>query len=1029
MAFSHPDISSKSLNFGALRTLICQAFFDAKNTAYSRSAVDIRHPFQSAPTKSQRRILGWRNVQKNRALLAKPLTGSVVTRENRMRSSHLFRGCCSRMLFCSAISLGAITSQAASVESTTLIPVGKGIQAATSYYNDVSLPLYYLPPSRNERGEDGREGPENPPIRHPHVDEADPVIQNQFGNGTFAPVPAMPAPIMNFNGINYAGGGSIGAPPDPNGEVGTTQYVQMVNEALQVFNKTTGASMLGPIAISSIWSGFGGACELGGAGDPVVLFDQLANRWLVSQFASASGGPPLTDECIAISTSSDATGTWARYGFHLGSNLFDYPHLGVWPDGYYMSMNIYNAAGTAFLGPQAFAFSRNAMLAGTIATVITPGITGGPGERPFLPADLDGSTPPPVGAPAPFIGYPGAGGYKTFRFHADFATPANSTFTLAGTPAAAGFTQLCPDTRYCVPQGGTTNTLDAVADRLMFRVAYRNFGDHEALIGNFSVKANDVAGIRWFEMRNATSGAPTIYQEGTYQPDTDWRWMGSAAMDFVGNIAIGYSVSSGTIKPQLRYTGRLAGDPLNLLPQGEEHLFDGAGAQTGTLNRWGDYSDLTIDPVDDCTFWYTNQYLPADGTFNWATRIGSFKFPNCLLAPGFSLAATPAVRSVCAGTVANYSVNVGSILGFTNPVALAATGNPSPATFSPNPVNPGNASGMQVGTVSVATGTYPIQINGTASSASNRNTSVGLNVFASFPSTAAPQTPANGAINQPLRPTFTWTATNAETYTIEIVTTFSQPVFSATVTGNSATPNIDLAPNTQYNWRVRALNPCGESFNTPTVFTFTTMPPPGICWVGTSPTNIFSYDFESGPNGWTSSGTGNTWALSAAQPHAGLQSFFAANPATVSDQRLVSPPIVLPNGQLPMTLQFWHRRFMEIDATAGCFDGGILEVSTDAGATFTQIPTTKLMTDPYTGAINTGFGNPLAGLQAWCSAAVVPYRNSVVDISAYQGQTARFRYRLGSDSSDGREGWYIDDVKVQSCISDLIFRNGFDSSP
>ena len=948
-----------------------------------------------------------------------------------MRSNHLRTGFQARLFFCTAISVGAVSAQAASVDSTTLIPVGNGIQAATSYYNDVSLPLYYLPPADSDGGE-GREGPKNPPVRLPHVDHADPVIQNQFGASTFAPIPGMPAPIMNFNGMGVgAGGAGSVAPPDTNGEVGTTQYVQMVNKALQVFNKSTGASVLGPVSISSIWAGFGGACTVGGAGDPVVLFDQLANRWLISQFASVNGSAPITDQCIAISTTSDATGTWARYGFHLGSNFFDYPHLGVWPDGYYMAMNVFNSGATAFLGPQAFVFDRAAMLTGATATVITPGITGGANEETFLPADLDGSMLPPAGAPAPFIEYPGAGSYKTFRFHADFTTPANSTFTLAGTPAAAGFTQLCPGNRNCVPQGTTTNKLDGVADRLMFRVAYRNYGDHESMVGNFSVSANAVAGIRWFEMRNATSGTPTIYQEGTYQPDTDWRWMGSAAMDFVGNMAIGYSTSSATITPQLRYTGRLAGDPLNTLPQGETHLFDGPGAQTGTLNRWGDYSDLTVDPVDDCTFWYTNEYLPANGTFNWATRIGSFKFPNCSLAPGFTLAATPADLSVCAATPANYSVNVGSVQAFIAPVTLAASGNPGPATFSPQPVVPGNVSAMQVNTTGVPAGTYPIQINGTATGASNQSVTVNLTVFTTIPSTPAPQTPANAATNQPLRPVFTWTGTNTATYTLEVSTdaAFSSIAYTATVTGTTATPNIDLASNTQYYWRVTALNPCGAAAGSPTVFAFTTMAQPGDCSIGTSPANTYSYGFESGANGWTSGGTASTWALSAAQPHSGTMSFFAADPASISDQQLVSPPIVLPTGQLPLTLQFWHRRFMEISGTTACFDGGLLEVSTDAGGTFTQIPSANLLNDPYTGAIATNFSNPLAGKQAWCSAAVVPYLNSIVDISAYQGQTAQFRFRLGSDSSVGKEGWFIDDVKVQSCSSDLLFRNGFDSTP
>jgi hypothetical protein len=296
-----------------------------------------------------------------------------------------------------------------------------------------------------------------------------------------------------------------------------------------------------------------------------------------------------------------------------------------------MSMNVFNSAGTSFLGPQPFAFDRSKMLAGQSATVISPvGPLGGTVD-PFLPADLDGSILPPAGAPNSFVGFPGNGRYTTYHFHVDFATPGNSTWTTFATPTAAGFTALCALTRACVPQSGVTSSsyLDAIADRLMFRLAYRNFGDHESLVGNYTVSSGGVAGVRWFELRNVTSGPETVYQESTYQPDTTWRWMGSAAMDQSGNLAVGFSASSSSIFPQIRYAGRLASDPLNTLGQGEAHLFDGTGSQTGTGNRWGDYSDLTVDPVDDCTFWYTTEYYASTSQFNWRTRIGSFKFPTC----------------------------------------------------------------------------------------------------------------------------------------------------------------------------------------------------------------------------------------------------------------------------------------------------------------------------------------------------------------------------------------------------------------
>jgi hypothetical protein len=499
------------------------------------------------------------------------------------------------------------------------------VQVGGTVHHDVSPPLREMR-QLLVRPQVDREANPNPRVPNNHKDSPDTVVQGPAS--TLGPQIELAAPLTSFDGIAYPGVGCNCAPPDTNGEIGPTQYVQMVNEGFQVFSKT-GTSLLGPSGISTLWQGFGGPCETAGDGDPVVMYDQLADRWVISQFAGSS---VPTEECIAVSTSGDATGSYFRYQFHLGTNFFDYPHLGVWPDGYYMAMNVFNSAGTAFLGPQAFAFDRAKMLNGQAATFVSPGITGGSGEDVFLPADLEGSTLPPAGAPAIFVEFPGNGTYKTWRFHADFTTPANTTFTLAGAPAAAGFTTLCPTTRSCVPQLGTTTKVDGIGDRLMFRLTYRKFADHESVVGNHSVSSGGVAGIRWFELRQVT-GNPIVFQQGTYQPDSTWRWMGSAAMDGQGNIALGYSASSGSINPQIRYTGRLAGDPLGTLPQGEATLHAGTGSQTtylgSPLTRWGDYSELSVDPVDDCTFWYTQEYLQSNGAFNWRTRIGSFSLPGC----------------------------------------------------------------------------------------------------------------------------------------------------------------------------------------------------------------------------------------------------------------------------------------------------------------------------------------------------------------------------------------------------------------
>jgi N-acetylneuraminic acid mutarotase len=496
-----------------------------------------------------------------------------------------------------------------------------------SYKNAISPPVRRLGPSHGNGQPQVR--PELPSlfIGKPLRQADDPVVQSTM------PTTAMPSPILNFEGIPFPGVVCNCAPPDTNGEVGLTQYVQIVNEGFQVFNKTTGVEEGPAVAISSLWTGFGGLCEFNGFGDPTVNYDQFANRWVITQFAGA--GLPITDQCIAVSTSSDAMGTYAVYGFHMTDDFYDYPKFGVWPDAYYASANIFNASGTAFLGPQAFAFDRDAMLVGDPATFIAAP-RGAPSDDSYMPADVDGLVGPPAGAPNPYVSIGVLPTWPVHRFHVDFDNPGASTFDLAGTLTPAAFTPLFQN----VPQLGTGDTLDSLADRGMFRNAYRNFGDHEALVGNITVSSGGVAGVRWFEVDNVTSGTPSFTQQGTYQPDSTWRWMGSVAMDGNSNLSLGYSASSASINPQIRYAGRLAGDPPGTLGQAEEHLFDGTGSQLDTVSRWGDYSDMTVDPVDDCTFWYTQEYYETTSAFNWRTRIGNFKYPTCTAAPTGTLEGT-----------------------------------------------------------------------------------------------------------------------------------------------------------------------------------------------------------------------------------------------------------------------------------------------------------------------------------------------------------------------------------------------------
>lgn len=424
---------------------------------------------------------------------------------------------------------------------------------------------------------------------------------------------------INIEGIDADGSRSV---PDTDGAVGATQYVQWVNLSFSVFDKSSGALLYGPAAGNTLWTGFGGPCETSNDGDIVVDYDKIANVWVMSQHAYANSGAPFY-LCIAVSTSSDATGTWNRYAVSLPNYFPDYPKLAVWPDAYYVSINEQNPITFGNLGALVCALDRQSMLLG---------VTPSPSQcfqlpvayQSLLPSDLDGATLPPSGAPNYFLNL-GSNSLNLWKFHVDWKTPANTTFTGPIAIPVSVFTKACGGSSTCVPQLGTTTLLDGIGDRLMFRVGYRHFADgHESLVASHSV--SPPSGIRWYEIQNP-GGTPEVFQQATFAPDSSWRWMPSIAMDQMGDIAVGYSVSSSTMLPAIRYTGRLQSDPLNTM-QSENSIIEGTGFQQGS-NRWGDYSAMTIDPSDDCTFYYTNEYQAQNGSSNWHTRIASFKFPSC----------------------------------------------------------------------------------------------------------------------------------------------------------------------------------------------------------------------------------------------------------------------------------------------------------------------------------------------------------------------------------------------------------------
>ncbi|MBI5305242.1 MAG: hypothetical protein HY868_24135 [Chloroflexi bacterium] len=443
---------------------------------------------------------------------------------------------------------------------------------------------------------------------------------------------AATSPLRSFKGLDRVNWGA-GWPSDPNGDVGPNHYIQMVNTSVGIYAKD--GTQLAAFRLNTFFSNAPAPCNTSNRGDVIVLYDASVDRWIVSDFAwtNIDNGPYY--ECIAVSKTGDpVSGGWWQYALLAHSSfLNDYPKLGVWRDGIYMSANLFDIFGGGAFGIdegiRVWALNRNELINGSTLNAVYFDLA--PGYNTLLPANVRGAMPP-GGTPEFFATIRESNAFVFWKFAADWNTPLNSTFTGPITRTVADFVMPCgAATIYaCVPQLNGEG-LDGLGDRLMMQLQYRNIAGTESLWANHTVAADanvgTPTGIRWYEIRDP-NGAASVYQQSTFQPDSNYRWMGGLAVDQFGNMALGYSVSSASMYPAIRYTGRLASDPLNTLTQGEISLIDGTGAQINGFNRWGDYSAMTVDPVDDCTFWYTNQYYETTSNL-WQTRIGSFMLPGC----------------------------------------------------------------------------------------------------------------------------------------------------------------------------------------------------------------------------------------------------------------------------------------------------------------------------------------------------------------------------------------------------------------
>lgn len=867
-------------------------------------------------------------------------------------------------------------------------------------------------------------------------------------------------PLQNFDGPDADTGAPLFGvrfiPPDTNAAVGPNHVVAMTNMGMRVYDKA-GTPLSAQFRMSQLIPGIANATD--DDGDPIVVYDQLADRWILSQF-NLRVTNNSTHMHVAISTTGDPAGTYFAYDFLLTANRpGDYPHMGVWPDGYYIATNDFSfpVFSNPFQGAGLYALERSKMITGDptakIVAFNTNNLHGG-----MLPSNLQGFAPPPVGTPNLFFEldadeFGGVDAIRSFAFDVDFATPALSTLTPGPDIPVAPF-----DARSNrVQQPAPGENLDAIADRLMHALNFRVLpGGIQSLVLNWTVNVSGVnptsamnfqGGVRWMELRrNDGTGAVTINQQATYAPGagvTTGRdlWMSSVAQDGEGNIALAASATGPGPNPPAQnptaiYTGRLAADPLNTLPQGEVDAFSAVpkGVQiSNSFNRWGDYSSLFVDPADDCTFWGAFEYVDTpNAAFDWNTRIFSFKVnSSCVTAP----------RGTIMGTITNCDTG--------QPILDAVI--TSPEGFA----RQSNAAGQF--SMTVAPGTYTITISGPAGAGfgtCTQTVSVPANGTATTNCCLTPSAilvsagatlvtenciPANAVLDPNETVTISFCVLNTGgANTTNLVGTL-QNTGGVTAASGPQTYGVVVSgdPSVCRNFTFTANGVCGSTVTASIQFqdgaidlgnltyTFTlgvlnvvftenfdgvTEPALPAGWVSTS-TNL---DADCTPGG-PLCGLGSNWAtIATGAVDTAPQAAFHDDPSCVTDNTLDTPNINITSAAAQVTF----RNNFIVENT---FDGGVLEVSSPNinGGTFTDVTNAAVgggfVAGGYTDIINTGatdFLSPLRGRMAW-SGDSGGFITSTANLGPnVAGQTIKLRFRFASDCSLSATGWRIDTIRV-----------------
>jgi len=829
--------------------------------------------------------------------------------------------------------------------------------------------------------------------------------------------------------FDVAGSGFTGIdPPDTSGDIGRTHFIQSVNSpqgATYRIHNRSGALVAGPFNLESLGTGL---CS-NGRGDGVVMYDELADRWLLTEFVNSGNA-----FCVYVSALTDPTvaQTWTLYQINT-PDFPDYPKYGVWPNAYVVGTN--DGVNTRSV----FALDRTRMLAGQSITAqrFTVPVLAGFSFQLLTPADLDGATLPPAGAKPMFARHvddeahrpntndPTRDSIELFELTVDFTTPANSS--LSG-PVAI------PTTEFDSDLGGLTGLdgivqpgggqLDAVREPIMNRLVYRVFPGFESMSGTFVTDRSgaDIAGVRWFELRRTGgSSAPwRLFQEGTLAgADNTSRWIGTSAIDRSGNWALGYNATgqSPNVFPGLRFAGRRDGEARQTMSTFDLDIEPGTAAHAGT--RWADYAQMGVDPVDGCTFWLTGEYRP---TSNWGTRIATLRHDGCGNAT-FLLDTTETERRLCrtpARTLPNWAFSQHVVDGHTLPVSYSTPGLPTGITagFTATPLTGTQSSAVSVtiGGAAVA-GTHSINVTG-QDGAQSKLLDLRL-ILENTVGTVTLSSPADQAINQLPSPTLSWTTLAGATgYQVEVATDagFSSIVRNATVATTSWVVQPELPYGQTYFWRVRGNNSCGTGTNS-TARRFTVRADPFACPANTGANRLLFDDVEQGINGWTHSaavGT-DTWAQSTTQSSSPTHSWFGSTTATASDQALRPASIAVPAAQSAVKLRFRHRYSLERPNATTCNDGGSIEASSNGGP-FTTIESIDLLEGgPYTAL--TAAGNGMGAVPAFCG-EITSHRTVTASLDAFTGQNLQLRFRLGGNAGTSSLGWSIDDIEVKSCGAD-----------